>query len=52
MFDSARLEPATPVPVPGIPIAGMPAAVMRVNVMVDINFTVDDPVRLRVLTKR
>ena len=52
IFGSAPLEPATRVPVPGIPIAVMPAAVIRVNVMVHINLTVVDPVRLSVLAKR
>jgi hypothetical protein len=47
-----RLEPATPVPEPGIPIARMSEAVIRVNVMVHINLTADDPVRLSVLAKR
>ena len=41
-FDSAPLEP----------IAVMPVAVIPVNVMVHINVTVDDPVRLSVLAKR
>ena len=49
MSDSAPSEPATRVPEPGIPIAMMPAAVIRVNVMVHINLTVVDPVRLSVL---
>ena len=52
MFDLAPLEPATRVPDPGRPIAMMPAAVRRVNVMVHISFTIDDPVRLSVLAKR
>ena len=51
-FDSARLEAATRVPEPGIPIARMPGAVMHVNVPVNINLTVVDPVRLSVLAKR
>ena len=52
MFYSASLEPVTRVPVPGIPIARVPGAVMPVNVMVHINLTVVDPVRLSVLAKR
>ena len=52
MSDSPSLEPATRVPGPGIPIAVMPAAVIRVNVMVHINLTVVDPVRVGVLAKR
>ena len=51
-FGSAPLEPATRVPDPGIPIAMMPTAVIRVNVMVHINLTVVDPVRVGVLAKR
>src|SRR6516162_2295763 len=51
-LNSARLEPATRVPVTGVPIARMPASVSRVNVMVHINLTVDDPVRLSVLAER
>ena len=51
-LNSAPLKPATRVPEPGIPIAMMPAAVVRVNVMVHINLTVVDPVRLSVLAKR
>ena len=52
LFDPALLKPAAWVPEPGIPIAMMPAALMHVNVMVHINLTVIDPVRLSVLAKR
>ena len=50
MFDLTLLEPTTRVPKPARPIAMVPAAV--VTVMVHINFTIDDPVRLSVLAKR
>jgi hypothetical protein len=39
-------------PVTAKPKAMLPEAVMRVNVMVNINVKIDDPVRLNVLAKR
>jgi hypothetical protein len=39
-------------PVPGRPIAMMPGVLMPVDVMVDINVTINDPVGLSILIKR